>query len=317
MPRTNAFVLLAFGGLALVPAGTARAQQAWLPPKGEASLSLGFSRTFATHHVDYQGNTAAPGDMIWNNVVADLSYGVTDRLAVRLTLPPLVISKYDGSFPHPTVAGHTNLDDGAWHDTFQDFRTEVRFRATHGSTIVTPFAALVVPSHSYEYYGHPAAGRKLVEGQVGVVAGRLLDPLLPNAYVQLRYLYGKPEKVDGISHDRSQVSFDAGYLIGPAFTVRFLGFWQKTHGGWRVPIDWPDRTSEQFLVHDQVEREDYLQLGGAVSYALSGSVDINAFGYSTVNAKNYVNMKGVGLSLTYSASPAQLIRKKRGQESPK
>jgi hypothetical protein len=313
--RTNTFVLLALGGMALAPAGRARAQQAWLPPKGEASLSLGFSHTFASEHVDYHGNGVSPGDMIWNSVLADLSYSVTDRFAVRMTLPPVVVSKYEGAFPHPPAASHTNLDDGAWRSTFQDFRGEVRFRATHGSIIVTPFAALIAPSHCYEYYGHPAAGRKLVEGQVGVVAGRLLDPLLPNAYVQLRYLYGKPEKVDGISHDRSQVSFDAGYLIGPAFSVRFLGLWQKTHGGWRVPIDWPARTSEQFLVHDQVGREDYLQLGGVVSYALSGSVDINVFGYATTYARSYVNMKGLGLSFTYTASPAQLIRKKRREKA--
>jgi hypothetical protein len=316
MRRTNTLVFMALGGMALAPAGFASAQQAWLPPKGEASLSLGFSHTFATEHVDYRGNPVAPGDMIWNNVVSDLSYSVTDRFAVRMTLPPLVISKYDGSFPHPPVPNRTNLDDGAWHDTFQDFRGEVRFRATHGPIMVTPFAALIVPSHHYEYYGHPAAGRKLVEGQVGFAAARLLDPLLPNAYVQVRYLFGVPERVLGISHDRSQVSLDAGYLIGPAFTVRFLGAWQKSHGGWRVPIDWPARTSPLYQVHDQVEREDYLQLGGAVSYALTGTVDVNAFGYSTVSARNYVNMKGLGLSLTYSASPAQLIRRKRRQDGP-
>jgi hypothetical protein len=314
MRRTNTFVLLALAGMALAAAGNARAQQAWVPPKGEASLSLGFARNFASEHVDYLGNALSPGDMIWNNVATDLSYSVTDRLAVRVTPPPLVISKYEGAFPHPPVAGRTNLDDGAWHSTFQDFRGEVRFRATKGSLVVTPFAALIVPSHSYEYYGHPAAGRDLVEGQVGVVAGRLLDPLLPNAYVQVRYLYGIPEKALGISHDRSQLSFDVGYLIGSAFSVRFLGIWQVSHGGWRVPIDWPARTSPEFQVHDQLQPADYLQLGGAVSYALTGSVDVNLFGYATTYARSYVDMKGLGLSLTYSASPAQLIRKKRGQE---
>jgi hypothetical protein len=300
--------------MALAPARNAGAQQAWLPPRGEASLSLGISHTFATEHVDYQGNGAAPGDMLWNNVVADLSYGVTDRFAVRLTLPPFVISKYGGSFTHPLLPGRTNLDDGAWHHTFQDFRGEIRLRATRGSTVLTPFVALIVPSHSYEHYGHPAAGRKLVEGQVGVVAGRLLDPVLPNAYLQVRYLFGMPERVLGISHNRSQVALDVGYLIGSALTARFLGLWQKTHGGWRVPIDWPALTSPEFGFHDQLERQDFVQLGGAVSYALTGSVDVNAFAYGTVWARSYMDLKGVGVSLTWSASPAQLIRKERAEE---
>ena len=306
--------MLALAGALILTAVPARAQQAWLPPKGEGSFSLGFSHNFATEHIDYQGNGVSPGDMVWNGIGADLGYGITDRLAARVSLPYMV-SKYDGKFPHPGASGHTNLDDGSWHGTFQDFRGEVRFKATRGSLLLTPIAALNVPSHSYEYNGHPAAGRKLVEGQFGLAAGRLLDPVLPNAYVQVRYLLGIPEKVQGLSHDRSQLSFDVGYLLGSAFTVRCLGTWEVTHGGWRVPIDWPARTSLAFQTHDQLARERYFQLGGAVSYSLSGSIDVNAFFFDTLAAENYVNMKGVGVSFTYSASPAQLIRKKRGQES--
>jgi hypothetical protein len=314
MTRADAFVLLALAGIALAPASSARAQQAWLPPKGEGSFSLGFSHVFATTHIDYQGHPLSPGDMTWNTFSSDLSYSVSNRLAVRVNLP-FVLSKYDGAFPHPRVAGRTFLDDGAWHGTFQDFLTEIRFRVTHGSLAVTPFASLIVPSHAYEYYGHPAAGRDLVEGQFGVAAARLLDPLLPNAYVQLRYMFGIPEKVLGISHDRSQLAFDAGYLIGAAFTVRALGTWQHTYGGWRVPIDWPARTSVEFQVHDQVAQADYFRLGGAVSYSVTSAIDVNLYGYGTAYARSDVNMKGLGLSFSYSASPAQLIRKRRKKDS--
>jgi hypothetical protein len=313
MPRTRILVPLAAAGIALAATTTARAQQAWLPPKGEASLSLGFAHVFATEHRDYLGNSASPGDMIWNNVVSDLSYGVTDRLAVRLNLP-FVVSRYGGKFPHPPIAGRESLDDGAWHHTFQDLLAEVRFRATRGSLVVTPFAAVVVPVQDYVFYGHGAAGRQLVEGQVGIVAGRLLDPFLPNAYLQVRYLFARPEKVLGISHDRSQLSFDLGYLLGSAFSVRTFGTWQKAHGGWRAPIDWPPFTSPEFQVHDQLNRSDFLRLGGAVSYSLTGSLDVSLSGYGTLSAKNDVNMSGLGVSLTWSASPAQLIRKRRGQE---
>jgi hypothetical protein len=287
--------------------------QAWLPPKGEATLALGFLHQSADQHFDYQGTPGGPGDMIFNNVVSDLSYGVTDRLAVRLNVP-FVISKYGGNIPHPIVAGRTNLDDGSWHSTFQDLLAEVRFRATQGPIAVTPFVAVSVPTHDYPYYGHGAAGRKLVEGQFGVAAGRLLDPVLPNAYLQVRYMYGVPEKVLGISHNRSQVNFELGYLLGPAFTIRALGSWQKSHGGWRATIDWPALTNPDWQRHDQLARSDYFRLGGGVSYSLTGSVDVNLFGYGTVSGKNEVNMRGVGVSFTWSASPAQLIKKKRGQE---
>lgn len=305
------------GAVALVLAGAATtAAQAWLPPKGEASFAVGYAYVSANGHLDYRGNPVSPGDMIWNTVVSDLGYGVTDRLAIKVNLP-FVVSKYDGGLPHPRVAGRENLDDGSWHNTFQDFLLESRFRVTTGSLAITPSVGLLVPSHDYAYYGHGSPGRNLVEGQFAVAAGRLLDPILPSAYAQVRYMFAVPERVLGISHNRSQLTFDVGYLLGPtsAFTVRMLGSVQKTHGGWDTPIDWPARTSPQYRVHDQLNRSDYFRLGGGLSYSLTGSIDVNVFGYATVAAKNDVRMRGFGLSLSYSASPAQLIKKNRGQKA--
>jgi hypothetical protein len=253
--------------------------------------------------------------MIWNNVVSDIGYGITDRLAARVNLP-LVVSKYDGAFPHGRVPGVPHIDDADWHTTFQDLQLELRFRATTGSLAVTPIVALVLPVNDYPFYGHGAAGRGLTEGHFGLAVGRLLDPVLPSAYVQARYLYGVPEKVLGLSHNRSQLAVELGYLIGSSLSLRAIGNWQKTHGGWRAPIDWPARTSLAFTYHDQLNRADYFRLGGGVSYALTGSLDVNVFGYGTVSGKSDVNMRGFGLSFSWSASPAQLLRKGRAEKPP-
>jgi hypothetical protein len=304
------------GGLAWLTGTTAATAQAWLPPQGEAALTLGYNRMWATTHLDYQGNSVSPGDMIWNNVGLDVSYGVTDRFAVRMGVP-FVISKYDGNFPHPPLAGVTAQDDGNYHCRFQDLTSELRFRVTTGSVAVTPFASLIVPTHDYPTYGHGAAGRGLVEGRFGVTAGRLLDPLLPDAYLQVRYTYGIPEKVLGISHNSSNLGFDLGYLVGSSLTVRALGAWQKTYGGWRAPIDFPPRTSADNLHHDQLLRAEYFRLGGAIAYSITSAIDINLYGYSTITGKNDVNMNSLGFAFTYSASPAQLIRKKRAADAPK
>jgi len=304
------------GGLACLAGASTATAQAWLPPRGEAALTLGYSRIWATEHLNYLGEPLSPGDMIWNNIGLDVSYGVTDRFAVRVNLP-FVISKYDGAFPHPPLAGVTALDDGAWHGTFQDVTSELRYRVPAGSFAITPFVGLVVPTHSYPYYGHGAAGRKLVEGRFGLAAGRLLDPLLPDAYLQIRYTYAVPEKPLGISHNSSNLAVDLGYLVGTSLTLRAIGAWQKTHGGWNVPIDWPARTSPDYLVHDQVNRTDYFRLGGAVAYSITNAIDVNLYGYSTISAENDVNMKALGVAFTWSASPAQLIRKGRAAETAK
>jgi len=312
--RTLALRAMLGGGLACLAGATTATAQAWLPPRGEAAVSLGYSRMWATEHIDYQGNPLSPGDMIWNNVGLDLSYGLAERFALRVNLP-YVISKYDGAFPHPPIGGVAAQDDGDWHGTFQDVTTELRYRVPAGSFAITPFVGLVVPTHSYPRYGHGAPGRQLVEGRFGVAAGRLLDPLLPDAYLQVRYTYAVPEQPLGISHNSSNLGVDLGYLVGPALTLRAIAAWQKTHGGWDVPIDWPARTSPAYLAHDQVNRTDYFRLGGGVAYSITNAIDVNLYGYSTISAKNDVNMKALGLALTWSASPAQLIRKGRAAEA--
>lgn len=81
-------------GLLLTMSGTASAQ-AWVPPKGEATLSLGWGFNWADHHLDYLGNLESPGDMLFHAALSDLSYGVTDRLAVGVNLS-FVESKYGG-----------------------------------------------------------------------------------------------------------------------------------------------------------------------------------------------------------------------------
>src|SRR3989442_11880340 len=161
MPWSRLPALAAARGLVASGARSAQAQ-AWVPPQGELSVTLGFSRSFADQHIDprghvvslpYQGNALGLGDMTWNNADLDLSYGIRDRLAVRVGLP-FVASKYEGVFPHEGLPGHRNEDDGQWHGTFQDLRVEVRFRASTGSLVVTPLLAFSTPTCSYEYFAH-------------------------------------------------------------------------------------------------------------------------------------------------------------------
>jgi hypothetical protein len=312
--RTSAWTVVLGLGLVMVGGAASAAAQAWLPPRGEASVTLGYSRMWATGHLNHTGAFLSPGDMIWNNIGLDLSYGISDRLAVRVGLP-FVISKYDGAFPHPPLAGVTAEDEGDWHSRFQDVTTELRYRITPGSLAITPFVGVVIPTHDYPFYGHGAVGRKLVEGRFGVTAGRLLDPVLPDAYLQVRYMLAVPEKVLGISHNSSNLGIDLGYLLGSSLTVRAIGMWQWTHGGWKVPIDWPAFNDPDYLVHDQVQRAEYFRLGGSVAYSITNALDVNLYGYSTISGKNDVNMKSLGVALTWSASPAQLIRRGRAAEA--
>lgn len=313
MRRSRLSALVACVGFAALGARSAQAQ-AWTPPKGEASLTIGYARSFADQHLDDDGNElivpwggATWGNMTWNNADTDLGYGITDRLAVLATLP-FVVSKYEGVFPHPPLPGHENQDDGSWHSTFGDFRAEVRFKATTGSLVVTPLLAFGTPSHSYEYYAHATAGLGLTRGQVGVSVGRLLDPWIANGYAQVRYAFTVPEKVLGISHNSSNVYLDAGYFVTSALTVSIIGEWQKTHGGWRQ-VDVPPPTDPNILYHDQLLRADHLRLGAGLSYSVTGSVELGFSGYMTAYARRDMNARGFTLNMTYNFSPSQLMKK--------
>src|ERR1700693_5800894 len=80
------------GIIAAGPAAPARAQ-AWLPPKGEASLAVGYGDIFVNKH--YLGTSANPGDNVENDfghirsqsIQVALGYGLTGRLAVSVALP--------------------------------------------------------------------------------------------------------------------------------------------------------------------------------------------------------------------------------------
>ena len=48
--------------------------------------------------------------------------------------------------------------------------------------------------------------------------------------------------------------------------------------------------------------------------ARANALDVNLYGYSTISAENDVDMMALGVALTWSASPAQLIRKGRATE---
>jgi len=303
--------LFVAAGLVFACAAPASAQ-AWLPPKGEASFSLGFSRNSAGHHINYLGEDVSPGAMEWHQFVPDLGYSITDRLAIRLGAPPYVFSRYKGATPHPALPGQPVYDDGNWHGAFQDLRAELRWKATTGSLVVTPLVAIVAPASGYAQLAHSAHGRHLFEGQLGVNVGRLLDPLLPNAFVEGRYAYTVAERVLDTMHDRSNAALDVGYLVTSALTVSALGAWQKSHGGWRATVDFPAPTHPNFRFHDQLERTDYFRVGATASYALTGSVDVGASWFKTVKARSDVDMSGLALGLTYNFSPSQLIKKKKG-----
>jgi len=308
------------GVLVATTAAPARAQ-AWLPPKGEASFSLGYGNVFVNRH--YLGTGDNPGDNVESDYghirsqsfAIGLTYGVTNRLAVSVGLP-FVDTKYYGTagqnfFPH-TIP----VDDGDYHGTFQDYRIALAYQAFNGSVAVAPFVAAVVPSHAYTSFAHAAAGRDLREYLLGASVGGRLDRFLTGSYFEATYSYAFVERLMNIHHDRSDASLELGYFLTPSLALRGVGTGHYTHGG--IAFQSPQTTPpELFPIHDRIDKSSAINLGGGLTYTLTGSTTLYASYLTQVQGRGGHKIKDtLGFGVSYSFSPAQLVRRIFPPKSP-
>ena len=310
----NAPILLLSGLLTAFCARPANAQ-AWLPPKGEASVALGYGNIFVNKH--YLGTSANPGDNVENDfghirsqsIQIALGYGLSDRLAISAALP-YILTKYYGT-PGQNFFPHTiSIDDGHYHGIFQDFRVDLDYQLFREPVAVAPFFAAVIPSHSYTYFAHSAGGRSLHEYLLGSSFGARLDQLLAGSYVELTYSYAFVERVLGVHHDRSNGFLELGYFLTPSLSMRGIATGVYTHGGLSYHAADLLPPPDIFLHHDQIGHESGISVGGGLSYVLTGSTEVYASYLTQVQGRGGHKIKdSLSFGVTYNFSPSQLVRR--------
>jgi hypothetical protein len=306
----DAVVLLAFILQLAVPS-LAGAQSAWLPVGGEASVSLNLQSLAYGGHYDETGRKLeAVGSIQAYYAIALFEYGLTDRLAINARLP-YIASRYTGSPDEPLLrfildkyneyraanpAAATSVDTGGYYGTFQDFVLTLRYNVLERGVTITPVIGLIVPSHDYRTIGEAAAGQQLLALQTGVNVGRLLDPVLPKAYVHGRYTYSFVQSVRDIPLDRSTAEFEIGYAIVPTVVVRGLANWMRTHGG--MPFDETLKDLSLFLEHDRLLSSRHWHVGAAATVTLTDDIDLEAAAFTFVAgaAARYGTGMNVGLT---------------------
>ena len=297
--RVNDCVRIALLGVLLLAIPVSARAQAWLPAKGEGYVSTIYTNVFVDKH--YLLTTRYDlGRIDSNTFLFDATYGVTDRLAVSVTLP-LVLSRYTGNRPHPGTQT-TVMDDGTWHSTFQDFRFSVRYNVIRGRVTITPFVGGGLPSHDYEYWAHSAAGRRLREVQAGVSAARLLDEITPGLFVQGRYSFAFPQRVLDVRPQRSNSDLELGYFISTSLRVFALAAAQLTHDGIDIPPNAPEvLTAPQRQHHDQIGRENFLTLGVGAAIDVSESIALfGAFLKQAAGRNSHELDRAISLGITWS-----------------
>jgi hypothetical protein len=268
--------------------------QAWLPPKGDGSVSVTYSNMYVRNHVGSTGKNPNLGRIRTNIILTSFEYGLTDRLALNADLA-YVASKYIGKNPHGPD------DDGSYRPTFQDAHIELRYDALSKRLVVTPFIGVTIPTHDYEVRGHSAVGRGFHEFLVGVNVGRQLEGILPNAYVHTQYSYAILGRFDDVKLNRSNADCEVGWFATKRLSLRFIGTFQKTHGGVTTPLA-HDIDPHEREFHDRITRSDYIHLGGGVGFALNRSFGIHAAYLTNVYGRNIHAPGGflVGISWRFS-----------------
>ena len=272
--------------------------QAWLPPKGEGYVSVGYQTMFIGHHLSSFGKRTGTNDNIRSHASSiGLTYGITDRLAVAANIP-YIATRYTGTTPHSHFDSPTRLDDGTYHGVFQDFRFAAHYNLWRGDVMVTPFVTLVLPSHRYDTFGHAAPGRDLREFQLGFNLGRQLRPLLPRAYTDLRYAYTFAQDVAGINTDRSNIDLEVGYFLTPRLLLRGFGMWQRSHDGLENSPNF-ELPPEHFHLHDRVWRAHYFRLGAGAGVSLTPTVDLYTAVVTTPTGKNAETSTAIGVGISW------------------
>jgi hypothetical protein len=308
--RTASITIAAAGALALAPS-PARAQ-AFVPAEGEGAVSILYQDQFFKYHMSPTVQVDS-GQIYAKSLLVDVTYGLTDKIAVSIGLP-WVATRYAGTSPHPLAdfSGPNPIDDGTWHSTAQDFRFDLRYNATrnfmNAGVVVTPFVGSIMPSHDYPYFVHSGFGRDLREVQVGASAAKLFEKGVPGLLIQARYAYGFVEQVVDISHNRSLASLEAAYFATPKLRLLALSSGEITHGGidfYGATISRALLTTEQFIHHDQIVRENLLSLGGGASYSLTESFDVFGSLMHTVAQRNGHELdRGISVGVSWSFTTA-------------
>jgi hypothetical protein len=296
MARTRRLTVAILALLVCAPVlGIDAAAQAWVPAQGEGSVSLAFQTMKVTRHLAATVPVDA-GDIDTNVLLADVTFGLTNRMAIDVALP-LVSAKYTGPFPHPG----TDIDDGTYHTSFSDVRFAVRYNLVRESAVITPYVGSVVPSSNYAYYGHAAPGQQLNELQVGVYAAKLFERGLPGLFVSGRYGYGFVEKVLDISHNRSLGNLEVGYFFNSRFRAFTMANAGLTHGGIDFPINGaPGLPPEYRPNHDQIQRVNHLEVGLGGAFSMTDALDVFGSYSSQVAGRNGHSMdRGITVGLSW------------------
>jgi hypothetical protein len=225
------------------------------------------------------------GEITLRAAYFELDYGLTDRLALDVTLP-YKSNRYVGDQPHdPRLLlddhGEEFLDDGQYHSNWGDFGVNLRWLWRSDPIAVTPFVGYYRPASNYPLFTETQAGTGQWRVDVGVnVGGRLGQPTR-NLFWQAGFAYSYMEKTypsDAPARrvNHSLISAEIDWMATPRITA-FLALTRLTPHNALEFVDFLPGifTSDLFYYHDRLLPWEYTTWAAGMSYEASEQLSLS------------------------------------------
>lgn len=287
VPRAALLVLAVVGAAADAQTQT----RVGVPGRGAGAFSVGFDY-IEVEELDSEFISGELVDITYRSLNFEFDYGLTDRLALTVTLPLQSNRAVSFLFPHdPDLLiddhGQEFLDDGEYHTYWADLGLSLRWqwRSTERLTL-TPFVSYYTPSNDYPIYALSQPGRGLWRVDAGLnTAGRLGAPQL-NLYWKAGYAYSyneetRPADAPVERVNRSRLTLEVGWRATPRLTPYIAFMDTRSYDGVQIPEFVAPFVSDQWYYHDQLFPWEQSAWTIGTSYQLSDQVGLSfAYGAS-------------------------------------
>lgn len=233
-------------------------------------------------------------------------YAISDRWSVSASLP-YIKKRHQGALPHnPTLdlteypeADQSLLDDGNFHNDWQDLYVSVSYRAREGRLSLYPFVSVGLPTNDYPFYAHAAAGRNIWHIPVGVAFD--FTPYFSDFSLSGDVAYVLTEKSLGVDISHWLINLDARYYLTPGFAPRlFLSIKHGTKG-----LDFPNDfnvfalNDEAWYFHDRTIKHNFVNGGVGFDWILNEKYVVYA-SVLTMLIPDQVNIVDYGFSFGFT-----------------
>lgn len=230
---------LLLGSLLWMPEAYA---QAWVPGKGQGSLSVTYQQIKITRRSASDGVAHPFGEILYRAIYVGADYGLSERWAISMSIP-FKSNRYTGDDPHdPRIRlfppnDQRFLDDGDYHGGWADWSASLRYQWRAEPFLITPFIAYSWPSHDYTFFAHSALGTDQWSWQAGVNIGDRLPAPFQKLYWQAGYSYQYMQAINNRRVNFDRYSLQAGYNFTDRLDGRVQFEFQNSYNGLVAPRD--------------------------------------------------------------------------------